>query len=353
MTRIAARCGAAALGLGLALGAASARAQEPAEAPRDAYARGAKALERGEYGAAAVAFARADELKPNPVALKQALEAATLAEDAPLAMELADRAAREPPGGPVAKAARSARDKLGDRAGAVTVECGAAPSCAAKLDGAPMPVHQKRWAKTGAHVVEFDLGAGDVRRVEIEVLGRSTLEVRPPEKPRGPVVLPTPAAPAPAPASPGASAPAPAPAAPAVAAPPSPPAAAPTTRDPASARGADVVPARSGLHPAWFFVGLGATAIAGGVTVWSGVDTLDKHAQFDGGDTAVRDAGLAAQTRTNVLLGVTGALGLGTLALAIFGVDWAAAPERAAAAGLAVSPAAGPGGASLSVGRRF
>ena len=85
------------------------------------------------------------------------------------------------------------------------------------------------------------------------------------------------------------------------------------------------------------------------MTVWSGVDTLDKHAQFDGGDTAVRDAGLAAQTRTNVLLGV----GLGTLAIAILGVDWAAAPERAAAAGLAVSPAAGPGGASLSVGRRF
>ena len=214
MTRIAARCGAAALGLGLARGAASARAQEPAEAPRDAYARGAKALERGEYGAAAVAFARADELKPNPVALKQALEAATLAEDAPLAMELADRAAREPPGGPVAKAARAAGDKRGARAGAGPVECGAAPCCAAKLEGAPMPVHQKRWAKTGAHVVEFDLGAGDVRRVEIEVLGRSTLEVRPPEKPRGPVVLPPPAAPPPAPAAPGASAPAPAPAAP-------------------------------------------------------------------------------------------------------------------------------------------
>jgi hypothetical protein len=78
--------------------------------------------------------------------------------------------------------------------------------------------------------------------------------------------------------------------------------------------------------PAWFLVGLGATAIAGGITIASAVDTAGRHEDFidagcagsaHGDCSALADDGLAAQDRTNALLGVTAALGAATIAIGI------------------------------------
>jgi nicotinamidase-related amidase len=74
------------------------------------------------------------------------------------------------------------------------------------------------------------------------------------------------------------------------------------------------------------------TAVAGGVTVWSGLDTEKRYDSFaeTRTDPGLRDAGRAAQTRTNVLLGVTATAAVATAALGLFVVDFRSeqAPER-------------------------
>lgn len=86
----------------------------------------------------------------------------------------------------------------------------------------------------------------------------------------------------------------------------------------------------SGLPPAVFFAGLGATVVAGGITVWSGLDTVNNpgadrvKAECAAGDTScpLYKDGQARQLRTNLLIGVTAVLGVGTGILGAIAVDW-------------------------------
>jgi hypothetical protein len=86
---------------------------------------------------------------------------------------------------------------------------------------------------------------------------------------------------------------------------------------------------KKGLPPMLFWVGAGATVVAGGVTVWSGLDTVNNpgadrvKAECKAGDENCKlyQDGRAKQTRTNVLIGVTGALAVATGVLAAV-VDW-------------------------------
>lgn len=88
----------------------------------------------------------------------------------------------------------------------------------------------------------------------------------------------------------------------------------------------------SGLSPMVFWVGLGATAVLGGVTIWSGVDTL----RNPGPDTvreicrdqdptdcaSLLDQGKAHENRTNVLIAGTALVGIGTGIIGLFFTDW-------------------------------
>jgi hypothetical protein len=85
-----------------------------------------------------------------------------------------------------------------------------------------------------------------------------------------------------------------------------------------------------GISPVWFYVGLGATGIAGAATIVSGIDTANQHSHFtnqcSSGNVALdcdtlRSNGQSAQTRTNVLLGVTAGLAAVT-AVTVFFVRW-------------------------------
>jgi len=86
----------------------------------------------------------------------------------------------------------------------------------------------------------------------------------------------------------------------------------------------------SGWSPTVVWIGAGATAVAGGIAIWSGVDTMknpgpDKvKAECPKNDTScpLYKQGQAKETRTNVLLGVTGGLALATGLVAAFVVDW-------------------------------
>jgi hypothetical protein len=90
-------------------------------------------------------------------------------------------------------------------------------------------------------------------------------------------------------------------------------------------------PTRGGASPVWFFTALALTGVAAGLSVWSGIDTLGQHSSFENAGciqgagatcSSLRSEGLAAQTRTNILLGGTAVLAATTLALGIFVVRW-------------------------------
>jgi hypothetical protein len=85
-----------------------------------------------------------------------------------------------------------------------------------------------------------------------------------------------------------------------------------------------------GLSPIVFYAGLGATVVAGGITIWSGVDTVNNPGvERVKAECAPNDetcpaykTGRAKQLRTNVLIGVTATLGVATGVLAAIGVNW-------------------------------
>jgi hypothetical protein len=88
---------------------------------------------------------------------------------------------------------------------------------------------------------------------------------------------------------------------------------------------------KGGLPPMVFFIGLAATAVLGGVTTWSGIHTLnnpgtdaiDACKARPGCDTGPLIAeGVANENRTNVLLGVTGVVGVTTGVIALFFTNW-------------------------------
>lgn len=77
------------------------------------------------------------------------------------------------------------------------------------------------------------------------------------------------------------------------------------------------------LPPVAIIGGGAATALFLGLTIWSGVDTLNAKSDFDASPTPENlELGQGKQTRTNVLLGVTLSLAALTGAAAIFFVDW-------------------------------
>ncbi len=90
-------------------------------------------------------------------------------------------------------------------------------------------------------------------------------------------------------------------------------------------------PRGGGLSPIVVIIGAGATAIAGGFLIWSGIDTTNQRSTFDANPTQANlDTGKSDQTRTNVLLGVTLGLGVLTGVMAIF-VDWKGSKKTEAA----------------------
>ncbi len=246
---------------------------------REAYDRGVVAFQRGEFGAAAREFATADSLVPSSVALHAALDAAIRADDPVLGVELLDRVARAPADLPLETTARDARTKFARRTGRVSLVCRASPAspCRATIDGVAIEGGARIVVRVGPHVAMIE---SDGRRE------RRDVDVPPDDA----VVL-----------------------------------------SPSGVALSPIPPRSGGLSPVWFFVGAGATAIAGGLGIASGVDTSSKHSNFvnagcdrtggSGCATAASD-GSSAQTRTNVLLGVTAALGVTTAAIALFAVRW-------------------------------
>lgn len=92
-----------------------------------------------------------------------------------------------------------------------------------------------------------------------------------------------------------------------------------------------VEPEHHGVSPA-VVIGLGGglTAIGLGLSIWSGLDTLDQRSAFDKAPTQDNlDAGRSKELRTNVFIGVTAGVAALTVAAAIFLVDWKGSKKEA------------------------
>jgi hypothetical protein len=128
----------------------------------------------------------------------------------------------------------------------------------------------------------------------------------------------------------------------------------------------------SGWSPTVFWVGFGLTAVVGGVTIWSGIDTqnnpgpdkVSEECRDIGTSCDLYQEGLAKQNRTNALIGVTAGLGVTTLVIGAFLTDWSggsseearfkAASPKASASGLSVQPWVNfDSGATLGATGRF
>jgi len=276
-------------------GPATDAARERARA-REAYDRGAAAHQRGDHATEARELARADAILPNAVTLQAALDAAVEADDPVLGITLCDRAQRAPLEGSLAAVVQRARARFGGRVGRVRVDCEGTSACAVTLDGSAVDAGLAIVVPVGSHVVSVTR-AGQVEQRTLEVEPDGT--AHPVFTERGgahamdlPPLAPTAAAPAPGPS------------------------------------------------PAWFVAALGATVIAAGVTVGLALDTSSQHAGFVAAGcpgpahadcSALASDGLAAQLRTNALIGVTAALGAATVVAGVltFRVRGAAGVERA------------------------
>jgi len=96
---------------------------------------------------------------------------------------------------------------------------------------------------------------------------------------------------------------------------------------------------KSGWSPVVFYVGAGVTAVLAGVTVWSGVDTLNNPGkervrnECSSEDCQLYQDGLGRQHRTNALIGVTLGVGAATALVGLLATDWSgsrAAPQDSA-----------------------
>ena len=268
--------------LGVASLAASvdARAADPDVAmARAAYDRGARAYDAGKYALAAREFTVADELAPNPVALKYAIQAALKIDDPVLGMRLVERATQE--GADLGGLVKEARDKFAKRVGRIVLTCPDGP-CRARVDGEP--ARAVAWVMPGPHAIEWEPSG----RSTIPVAAGESVEVTGPARA----------------ASNGVSSPTP-------------------TVSPSPDAPVENSDKGGGISPVWFWVGIGVTTIGVGATLASGADTLHQHSVFAAHPSAAtQQAGQSAQLRTNVLLGLTAAFAIATTGIGVFAVKW-------------------------------
>lgn len=243
-------------------------------AARAAYNRGVAAFEAKDYATAARAFAEADSIVKNDVALGAAIDAAARADDPVLVMELVERA--ETRGVPVG----DARAKFGKRVGHVRVTC----TCTVLLDGKDLAPGKARIVSLGHHALLLKSGSKSEAR-DLDILGDSEIAW---------------AAPIDAP-----------------------------VKQPIVA---------SGISPVWFWAAAGVSVALVGATTWSALSVRSDHAAFEeqckspsARCSTLASEGLAAQRRTNIFLASSIVAVGATAIVGAFAVRWSVDRESAVA----------------------
>lgn len=244
------------------------------------FAEGEAAFARGDFGAAGQSFEQAYDADPNPSSLFNAAKSWERGKDAVRAANLYRRFLDEAPNDtPNRDRATSALAELSGQLGRLTI---VAPDAKVlSLDNVSLGQRRSLYVIPGTHLLDGTFDTGNTgKSVTIEA-GQSLTVVL---EHQAPTKLPDPIARAPAPR--------------------------PTT----------------GATP-WLLLPFAvATALGGGLVIWSGADTLYARAQYDSlpdADKALTyEQGKFKQDRTNVIIGVTSALAVTTGCLALFAIDW-------------------------------
>lgn len=249
-----------------------------------------KAFKKHDYTTAAKGFEEAYEIAPHPAALFNAATAHQKAGNLTRAANLCARYLRDAPEDDARRdKANALISELTPKLGRVAVEASGAKDV--ELDGKP-PELDVTYVDPGDHFVTGKFGEKAVSR-EVAVVAGSLVRV----------VLEPPRAGASPLEEEGGS------------------------LDPFAGDAKRDAPAEKPkpLSPTWFFVGVGATVLLGGATVWSGLDTNQAREDFDADPTQQGlDDGKSKQTRTNVLLAGTAVAGVATAAIGIFFTNWGA-----------------------------
>jgi hypothetical protein len=289
----------------------AARGDAPTEDPRpdlraasEAYERGRGAFVDHRYDEAARWFETAYRLVPSSSALLQAVKAHQLAGARGRAATLAAELERRfPEDEQAARFAARLREDAQRHLLRVEVGC---DGCELRIDGRPVDARQLFLEPGRPHEVVAAFRDG---RVEEHVEGAAGETVRLELKPPAPAELAADSAGRPDDGS----------------------TSRPRTPDTASARAPEAPSDESdgGLPPYVTYIGIGATALSLGLTIWSGVDTLQAALQYEDMPTEQRlDAGLDKARRTHIGIGLTTLLGLATLAVGVWGTDWAQAKAQ-------------------------
>lgn len=273
---------------------------ERLKAAAEEFDRGRRAYLAKDYEQAAVHFENAFRDAPRAETLRLAIRARRDAKQPARAASLAAVAEeRYPDDAPTSQLAHETLDAVSRDLAEYAVHCSA--ECAIAADGRVVShsdgTHHRIYLEPGPHDlgVSFSEGRSVRRRIDAARGAKETLSFEAP---------PLPVAPPPEPPPPARDRP-----------PPEPPP--PPDRE-------------KPLGPVVFFVGAGLTAAAGGVTIWSGLDT-----ESSPGVDAVRrecagkDASCAAyqegqdkELRTNVALGATIGLAAATAVVGLFFTQW-------------------------------
>ncbi|MCA9597624.1 MAG: hypothetical protein KC776_30135 [Myxococcales bacterium] len=300
---------------------ADAPSAEDIKAAADEFDQGKRSFRDKEWVAAAEHFEAADRHAPSAVVLELAMrareKAGQLDRAAVLAALILDLYPKETD---KAKAAGKILDRADKQLQRVRVRCDQPCDLVVgtKLVHGQASSARTLFLEPGEHTVRagWSGGRSQSEKLTAKKGGKSELSFTAPAEPENPPTVapetPTPTSPTPT------TAPAP-----------------PTHDTPPPEPG-------SGMSPAVFFVGAGLTAVAGGVTIWSGIDTQNNPGKDKvredcaglGTDCPTYQDGLDKQRRTNVLIGVTAGLGVVTGVIGAFFTDWSggdSAPKKSAA----------------------
>jgi hypothetical protein len=296
-------------------------------AAANAFSRAQRAALKGDYARAAELFDLADSLAPSPVAVRSAVSARQAAGQLALAAGEAEELKRRYPDDK--KSAQLADQIISEakkKLARQQVTCEPV-DCQLVVDGAAASTEAKR-----EHVVYLEPGEhslvavfGDRRTAPDKVTEKAGEHAKitfhqpppPPTKPT-PSVLPPSSGQTP----------------------------------PRHDQGAGHKPASGGLSPWYFGTGAVITAALGGVSIWSGLDTLKAHDKYKQHETeAGYQDGLSRERRSNILFAATGVAAAATVTLALFTDFSGSSPDKDK--GVATSVAASPDGAKLFVQGRF
>jgi hypothetical protein len=266
---------------------AIATADDRKQAARE-FADGDRAFKEGDYRQAAEAYERAYQRVPHHSALWNAARSWHRAGELAKAANLYARYLREaPPGARDRNNAQKALNELSNKL--ARLEIHATDVADVKLDGAPLALSSV-FVTPGEHVLEGRTHEDRVVRQAQTVETGDVVSV---------ALVP-----------------------PAVAVAPSPSVVATAPQQQPRAGGAAPSTRRGWSPIVVYFEGAVTLALAG-ITVWSGIDTLQQKDAFDRSPTPDNlDVGRQKQTRTNLLIGASAAAGAVTALTALLLVDW-------------------------------